>query len=503
MPAIYDPVLQADLDAIWFRLPDAATRAKLGISDASLSFRQEWFIRAFQICAHEIYGAQDTSDGAKISAAALVQVKLKDEAKLPPGSFPHGVADPPTRAAIQFWKANKLRCPIIFQTRQKQGGKKKGAAWPQIVAEGFFFHDELRDKDSRVFVRDFTRDAAADPLVVGTALPWGKHVSWGIAATAAHTLPKQAASLTPDRLIGKSWDTLSNEAKSTFRVVAAIAAVESGGVFDGLNAFDTSVLSAGPYHFRACPSGDIGLAELGAFLAYYRSISPDASRQFFERFAIGTTDDWGKTMKVTENATYLAEIGFVDADGKFPALDDETERDFLRTWHSFYRVQSAMRMSADLQKAFWPFVRQRIADVRAAPFASPPPGGATLGDVFSDELCLALLIRWHVFLPGRVVRDGKAGPVPVKALSILGLDKKPLAQWTQGDRYDLADVLSVLPSASGLSAQASAALISSLQNLGNWHRPEWSPPTAGKDATLSPASPFAMDMSGLPILKGP
>jgi hypothetical protein len=69
----------------------------------------------------------------------------------------------------------------------------------------------------------------------------------------------------------------------------------------------------------------------------------------------------------------------------------------------------------------WDMARIRLRDIRATPWgAGPPavpdvpaPGGttrpATIGDVFTSEQALALIMRWHVWRPADMINAGRAG----------------------------------------------------------------------------------------------
>lgn len=496
MAVTYDKALQNKLDHLWFTLPSDTPQE-------SLAERQAMLVREFQIGARCKFGAQVDAEGGQIAANSLQQVELSKlglNTTLPDG-FPHGVADEATITAIDAWREARLRCPIIFQARMPEPNQPP---WNNVVQQGFQFHDELQKTKPRVFACDFTGrypmvDGKATPVVVGSAVARAishKTTARGSVASSSHTLN---ADFKPDTLLGKAWGTLNPAEKSTFRLLAALCSVEAGGVFDGINAWDTSVLSAGPYHYTAFPAGDLGASELGAFIAYFAFRSPSVYARLINNYGIGATEAWRKSMFDKDDRVYRARLGFVDQSGHLVAPIGREQCNWLRTWPAFYRLQWALRTSSELQTAFWPFARQRIHDLLATEWgATTPPYAKTIGDVFKSERSIALLLRWHVFKPHHVVNGGSAGVVPKQIVTIAELNEKSVKLWDDQDEQKLATAFAKAH-VSTLKGKSALALQTSLAAVAGWSRPQW---TEGdkQEPSLSVARGFQLFEGDLPLL---
>ncbi|MER9375488.1 hypothetical protein [Mesorhizobium sp. M0491] len=494
----FEQGLQDQLDEIWYRLP-------AGTPGGQREERQRMLVREFQIAARGQYGAQDSQAGGAIDANRLRQVQIRQisaAAGLPATIYPSGDADAVTRAAILAWRQNQLRAPVIFQAISPSD---PADPWKTIVSQGFIFHDELTDKKPRVFAVDFTDRQDLNDKGKPWKVPVGTAVSrvvkhkkkapatfiWGSQSTVAQSLTPFDA----DHVVGQAWSALTPEKQSTFRVIKALAQVEAA-VFDGINAWDTSVLSAGPYHYTAFPAGDVGPSELGAFLAYFATRSAAEFRDLFLGFGLGPREAWSPKLFNKSDRTYRAEIGFVDAAGSLatPSLDG---RNWLRTWHSFYRVQYALRSSPGLQGSVWPFARQRIRDVLATPFgAGAPPGAKTLKDVFKSERTVAMLMRWHVFRPAHITTGGHAGAAPARLVDAAGLAGKDVSTWTRKEEEKLASAF-LNGRTTSLAGKYAEVLSKSLGVVNALRDP--TAPKASKLPLLRLDRTFALHTDGIPF----
>lgn len=486
----FDKSLQDKLDELWFRLPANTPQSEK-------ARRQSWLIREFQIHARGARAAKQVSGaGSPPKASLLVSEVLQGSTtQLPATVFPSGVADKITISCIDAWKTAQLRCPLVFQ------GRKPGTGdWSQIVHEGFLFHDEYQDTMSRVFVRDFTgrhplTDNVPAHVVVGTAIAFGSN--HGIAAKRQHSLN---AEFTPRRVTGSEFPALGAAAQSTFRVVAGLCEAESQSAIDVINAYDTSVLSAGPYHYTGFPAKGVGPSELGAFLAYFRHRDAGAFQQYFGSFGLGPTVQWTSAVRQTDRSM-RAPLGFADASGGFIAPTAKEDRDWLRAWPVFYRIQHALRSCGPLQQAIWPFARQRLSDLLSTPWSSGgPPGARTLGDVFKSELSVALLARWHVFRPAHIVFNNRSADTPSEIVKAAGLDKKDVATWKDVDDVLLVDALISIATAR-TPALLSVSFLNTLSGLRKWTVPALSGGATGP--TLRKTRNFSLFTTGIPFPPAP
>ncbi|MER9255362.1 hypothetical protein NKI59_26875 [Mesorhizobium sp. M0598] len=497
----FDPALQAKLDALWFILPSstpAGTKAA----------RQKMLVREFQIAARERYGAQDSQASGPPDAARLQQVELQQVdpvAKLADDFIPHGDPEPLTLAAIDAWLAGtaRLRSPVVFQARDPGSHT---APWQHVAQQAFCFHDELQTTKPRVFALDYTgryplNPNGQPPLVpVGTAVHRKARIRQQIVTVygPASKPPHSLTPFDPEHVVGRAWSAMSQPERSTFRVTAALAQVEAGGIFDGLNAYDTSVFSAGPYHYTGFPADALGAAELGAFLAYFSSRSATQYDAIFTRMGVAARQTWSRALFNSGDGTYRAELGFVDPAGGMPAPTTLEARNWLRTWPSLYRIQAALRNSPGVQGAVWPFARQRINDVLTTPWgAGAPPGATTLGDVFKSERTVGSLVRWHIFRPRHIVDGGQSGVVPGRLVSAAGLTSKAVGTWRDADEIKLAAAFAKAHTTPNLAGRCAPSLATSLATLASWSAPAWSDGLAGPLLRLR--RDFALFTDGIPF----
>jgi hypothetical protein len=255
-----------------------------------------------------------------------------------------------------------------------------------------------------------------------------------------HCWAEYGGEILPESFMGEAATDINS---STFRVVRVVSEVECNGFFDSLNAYDTGLISLGPAHWILGLKSKAAIAagELGGFLAYLKSKQVETFKFTFGRFGIDLTAEWGdkgKKLFNSSNRTYTnwitlqAETGFA----ALPKIWDEAS--WFKTWHWFYRFVMAGRLRftengastnsllAGYRLAMWDMARIRLRDILSAEWpkieqqqlvyngsanAAGPAGprNARIGDVFTSELSAALLMRWHINVPGTVLREGKAG----------------------------------------------------------------------------------------------
>jgi hypothetical protein len=227
-----------------------------------------------------------------------------------------------------------------------------------------------------------------------------------------------------DNLVPPPLDPGAATVRSQYRVIRAVAEVECLGYFDVINSWDAARLSFGLFHWAfQTPQG--GPSELGALLAYYKSIDLDGYAHDFGRFGIEPEKPWDpKTFGAEVPAKYIARvamyglydsIGVIRADQLIPLETGNLTAtdylgDWLRSWRNIHRVAMALRTSQSLRRAQWQFASMRLADLLGLTW---PVGGpdvpvvtvgaaqqaASVGQVFTSERAVAALIRWHVNYP--------------------------------------------------------------------------------------------------------
>lgn len=409
--------LQRDLRALGFALIDPAESA-FGLST-------DWAVREFQVYAAMPTTARWLRDTFPY-ADGLEQVSVLPDQRYPGEST--GLVDADTRAAIARWQMNQWRCPVVAEVWTLDGRSR-----PKAVAAGL--DNVWRPVDApigmRVFVRDFTDGydlpATHPPTerhVVGRykehsnfggpeALPGGDHC-WD----EAEMLVDITGTASP-----------SGPALSTFRAVRLVAEVECYAHLDSVNAYDRGVVSLGPCHWtfgmipNVEPAGgrDMGAGELAGFLAYVAQRYPDTFQQAVRRFGLEPALRWESTGQpyVGTLRTYVGRLARLDAAGLWRPLPSsaadhaDAVADTYRSWPWIYRWQMAGRTMPEWRAACWDFVRVRLRDVLSTPWGSDtddggiadPPNGppVSIGDIFTSERAVAMVLRWHVNRPADVV----------------------------------------------------------------------------------------------------
>jgi hypothetical protein len=157
--------------------------------------------------------------------------------------------------------------------------------------------------------------------------------------------------------------------------------------------------------------------------------------------------------------------------------------------------------------------RVRLRDISATPWgpaaptvaAIPVQGGgtrpATIGDVFTSEQALALVMRWHVWRPADIINGGHAGSRLRAALTgaVIPTSAGDPTTWT--DAHEQALVRGLMDK---VAAFNDAGLTQSMTAVRDWHT--WGQGGGGRHYTLDPAIPdlaatrgsLVFDAAGLP-----
>ena len=334
-----------------------------------------------------------------------------------------GIADEPTLAAMAYWKRRRLRCPVVVEAWSMQGGHPTGE---RPVAENLWLKDDLTNTAPRVFVRDFScyydlgpgrqRD---DLIVVGEYSKAGQ--GGPQSRPPYHTW--DTCEVTPEALSGASVAATVRdpEKASTFKVVRAVSEAECRGFLDSINAWDNVYVSLGPYHWALGASTWNEGGELGGFLSYAAHAYPDAFHDAWGVFGLRADRSWGtdgRTLFSTNSRRYMCRIALSQTSDTHATVPlDADDMNLLRTWHWMYRHTMAARTITDIRRAMWDMARVRIRDLLATPWGQDlyvsGPGNervpATIGDVFTSECAVAMIVRWHIRYPAHIVSQGVAG----------------------------------------------------------------------------------------------
>jgi hypothetical protein len=444
--------LRADLQLLGFCIHSEQAAADPNLFDLKLL----WAVREFQIYSKMNFIALDRD---QLPANPDMTNRLRRYPNLFRYSGPvSGVVNHETRRRIRVWKAVGWRCPVIISAWTIQGGRR--AAAPFQRNDNVWNFDAVAvggPNRPTFFAQDYTgyysnipqnRLDGGDPTLGNGFMVLGKYAAYSMLDANNQPMifggpvsepPNQTwpeAELLPVNLTGRDLYLQQPDPgsaallaqRSTYKVVRAVAEQECIGFFDSLNAYDNAFLSQGPCHwtlgivFRHPPPAQatIEMGELCAYLSYLKHKDPDTFSKTLGFFGADITLAWGNdgaALFVAGQRKYTAWLSAQQEDRSFSAFSlREEEGNFFKTWHWFYRFAMAGRTIPGYRQWMWAMARIRLRDIGNTPWPGPngpfvtvPGGGhrpALIKEVYTSERAMALLMRWHVKWPARVVRPG-------------------------------------------------------------------------------------------------
>jgi hypothetical protein len=370
-----------------------------------------------------------------------------------------GVLDQETKLVIDNWERKRLRCPVVLEAWHTKGIGKLATRVPLGRTLANVWNPTEPDTKPRVYAVDFTdvpplTDAdladegtlvsrlpgeGRDRIVVGSAVRW-KELRSGPGAVAGRHAFRRFVPRSIDAGEPAQW---SDARRSAFRVAYAATFPEIGGFLDTFNAYDSAFLSFGPCQWQAASQ------ELGALLAIFQARAPAHYAEIFTNWGLGFAN-----LQTTSLLQRTAAITVRRSDAAAPTPWHElegAERIYLSTWHVGYRLQKAARTNGAFRRAMFDLTRVRANDVGSLLLpngtAVPPglpglPANPRVVDVFSSELTLALIVRWHIKYPSDVVGGAAWGPALIAALRVFAKTAPPhWSTWTETQQLALADIL--------------------------------------------------------------
>jgi peptidoglycan hydrolase-like protein with peptidoglycan-binding domain len=445
--------LQDDLRSLGFLI--------VGTPSGNFDRNTEWAVREFQIYAKmDLVARVKTGvavQGAHIVAAANGHdtatnlseyvASLESTGNTAPYAGPiSGVVNAGTRAALDHWLRNNWRCPVVIEAWTVTRGRRTAPA-----ATNLWAHDSHASSAPRMYARDFTNyytfpvtRNADDMHVIGdyvTYLSWSGPRS----VPPSHTWNPEGEIL-PAALVGTASPTGST--LSTYRVVRAVSEVECIGFFDSINCYDNAFLSAGPGHWTLgiVQTSSVDEGELCGYLAYLRHVDPAAFRQAFEFFGMRIDENWVTAAGVANGADlfsasqrkYTGWMALQQENGTFTRMArTEADGNYFKSWHWHYRFVMAGRTIQGYRQRMWDMTRIRLRDIlnvawgtgvaQVGTGTSARP--AKLGDVFTSERAIAMLLRFHIRFPGYVISGG--GPASrLRDALTRAKAADPTASWT-------------------------------------------------------------------------
>ncbi|WP_462076206.1 peptidoglycan-binding domain-containing protein [Nitrospira sp. CMX1] len=213
-----------------------------------------------------------------------------------------------------------------------------------------------------------------------------------------------------------------------WRVLYGMTYPETFGYEDVINGYDPALLSIGWSHWTLATHRweddppplhrEADVREMGAMLAWYRHRDPEGFHRDLGQFGLHTPA-WG-TAAVQFNGPGLHNgrilmWGAGDSNNRLnlvlPQEPDVTqwhlEHTWMRSWRWVYRFLQVARLSTSFRRANREFLLRRIITFLAAPYrgggfaGEPPP---SIGALACSEQAVIALMRWHINLPGYVIR---------------------------------------------------------------------------------------------------
>lgn len=543
--------LQEDLRTLGFLVA--------GAPSGEFDRRTEWAVREFQAYAkmENVARIKATATANQRQGAHLVAALGTLAGSSPPVSvyvdsletvantaryrgLVSGMVSAATRSAIEHWLQESWRCPVVIEAWRMNNGNRTGVFAPAggSPAVNVWLHDEVNSTAPRFFARDFSGyytfpagRNADEYQVIGD---FAAYLSWNGPRSVPPQHTWREGEMLPEAFFGNAALTASQT--STFKVVRSVGEVECIGFFDSVNAYDNAFLSQGPCHWTLgiVNGNTVSEGELCGYLSYLRNVDAAAFETAVGFFGMRVDEDWadaagvgnGARLYSSGSAKYAGWVALEDASGGYTRLArNEAEGNYFKTWHWYYRFVMAGRTVAGYRERMYHMARMRIRDIRRRPWGTgvanvsqglPAPRPAAIGDVFTSERAMALILRWHIRFPAHMVSGGGPGNrlrnVLANAVAATSGPNAPAGQtpltWT-GDpsqwttRHEEALIQGILDEVANLG---NAGLSQTMTYVEAW--PNWSGPGASNPRGYALAAPLArlstarnsldFDTAGLP-----
>lgn len=436
--ALVVALLQEQADASAWHAALHASVHNLGFGSPITVSTLDHMIREFQIAAAGAFVA--TARFATTSDAQLRQRDFRDLRQIA-NARPYigpmsGRANYDTRGAIADWSTRGLRNPHViaaFAGGDVVRGRPTATAVAAIA--DVWKRQDTQDASLRMFAANFSKASAAGGINNATLEPVGRYAAYrafggpgGFPLGSDNRVAE--AEVTPARLFGgverdliaalrdANPDPGLLKQASSFRVVRAVSEQECVGYLDNINAYDSAGISIGLFHTALALQRDAitkkrsQTTELGGLAAYFRYLDVAgvvAGADIFAPQGLGVKagsiyfDPSPAGIEV--RGAYMNSLCFVDDRGKARPFTSVDDVEFMGSWRTFYRFVEIARWSPSFGPALWAQALRRLKRIHEAPIVmdelprdSRQTGAPTIGTVFTSELLMAWLLRWHVKL---------------------------------------------------------------------------------------------------------
>ena len=444
---------------------------------------------------------------------------------------------------MHHWLDNNWRCPLVVEAWwvQNNNGNRVSLYKSGLKSNvNIWKYDDITvfnvaavpNRRVKIFARDFSGyynvspAHANDPMyILGR---YSSFAGWGGPVNLPTREIWRECEILPLNLTGQA--NPAGNTMSTYKVVRAVSEVECIGFFDCITAYDNAFISTGPCHWTlglangTSANGTVNEGELGAYLSYFAYKEPDAFKTAFSFFGLSIAEKWddgrgdGATLVDTgRQRKYTGWIEHEDDKGVFHRIPNHVDDwHYYHSWTWFYRFQMAARTIERYRRRMWDMARMRLRDIRRSSWNANGPWGnaaanVTIGDVFTSEIAIAIIQRWHVRFPAHVISNNNAGQRLINALN-RAMNYPPApppaaplvwntapAQW--GDAHEARLVQGLLDEVQSTNNQG---FIDTITSVNNW--PAWAPPAGANNYQYQLNAParlsnlrnsFQFDASGL------
>lgn len=417
--------LQKDLKKLGFLI--------VGTPNGVFTRETEWAVREFQIYAKMDQVARVKAELQETALDKII-VPKDQETNISPYVYSlesvvngqkytgnvSGVVNQQTRTAIEYWLQNHYRCPVVADVWSPKKDPKTNKTTYHLNKDksNAWLAKDLANKD-RVYIRDFTsyydypttRSSTSYQLLARkTNSMWGGFITWQSDSWKADSkiLP-QTLIPTVTAVSDLTGTQIDSARTSTYRVIGAISEVEPLKHFDCLNTYDNALLSFGICHWTLGLGSNTKYddGEAGAFLAYFKANYTTAYDKAVGFFGIQPNKSW-TSLNTANKFTFSCWLQWQTENG-YTTIDNTLvskigDASWLQSIHWYFRFSMAGRTIKDFRYAMWNMARIRLKGIYnyKRKITKLNNNSTALGDIFTSEKAMALLLRWHIHRPAHI-----------------------------------------------------------------------------------------------------
>ncbi|PSS58942.1 hypothetical protein [Pseudomonas sp. BBP2017] len=441
--SLVDRIFEGEDDSKGWHARLRAVLMAMGFGDLGGNMPIEAVVREFQIAASARVVAKAKDPEASVDQ--LAERDFRDLVAVANGAHYKGPisgrANQETRRLIREWARLGQRSPLIIAAYSGLSDAKLEVPNGKAADHADLWRrKETEDNKLRMFAADFTRLRPGVGLdengleLIGYYGPYDEFKTGGPASLrptpARHVFFAEfrpgRIGLDESKLAAAKRNDPLYPAASTFRVIRAVSEIECLGHLDQINALDDAGISYGPCHWSMAKAKDnaANATEFGALSAYLfyldkRGASPGVdvlARQGFRPF-LSTETQALRAVRENSNGAFKWRLGLIDDLGESRQMTLDDVLNTVPSWRNFYRWVDIGRRDQLIGPPTWTMALRRLHQLMTVSFPSKrltalhkkEMAAPTLSSVFTSELAVAILMRWHVKWPNHIVETKKVG----------------------------------------------------------------------------------------------